>query len=205
MGVLSSMRVAGGPWCFGYDFKCVAVMVVWITWMVAPFRWARREVRDDMDEIIARLQSVPEATASVGVVSLLGGIIEVCQHFPRPLFGLVDVFGWKPWFRVGSTQWWCPRCRPSIGSFTFGATAWSSCCFAPVLAVIQCWSSRAQCTMSARSLRRCLSLDRSSPSIYFPPPFRHKGGWCIDKGSVVEVVVLRRWQVSAESRLCCSI
>jgi hypothetical protein len=28
MGVLSSMRVAGGPWCFGYDFKCVAVMVV---------------------------------------------------------------------------------------------------------------------------------------------------------------------------------
>jgi hypothetical protein len=50
-------------------------------WTVAPSRWARREVCDDMDESLAHLHSVPAMMEHVGFVPLLGGVdkgVSVC-------------------------------------------------------------------------------------------------------------------------------
>ena len=61
-----------------------------------------REVCEDRDESLARLQMVSAATTLVGVVSLLRGVAEMHRYFPRSYFSLVDVFGRKYRFGVGS-------------------------------------------------------------------------------------------------------
>lgn len=58
-------------------------------WILAPFRWIEKEVCGDTDENLARLRSVPAMMALAGVVSLLGGIVEVCQHVSRSFSSLV--------------------------------------------------------------------------------------------------------------------
>jgi hypothetical protein len=43
------------------------------------------------------LWSVPAATTHVGIVTLLGGVVEVCRHFHAPALG-----------------WWCLRAKALV-------------------------------------------------------------------------------------------
>ena len=58
---------------------------------VAPIRWLVAEVCDDTGKSVAHLRSVLMATASVGVIPLLGGVAEVCRHLPLSHLRLVVV------------------------------------------------------------------------------------------------------------------
>jgi hypothetical protein len=73
-------------------------------------------------------QSSPSSVGAGGKV-LQGHCFPPRRHrwgvltLPCSCFGLVDVFGQKPRFRVGTIQWWRLWHCSFVGSFTFGDTA----------------------------------------------------------------------------------
>jgi hypothetical protein len=71
--------------------------------MLAPFWWVEREVCGDTDKSLAHLRSKPSTLTPAGVVPLLGGVTEVCQHSFCSFSGLVDspgkIFLGREWDR----------------------------------------------------------------------------------------------------------
>jgi hypothetical protein len=93
------------------------------------------EVFGNTDKSLSRLRSVSVMMMPMGVVSLLGGIAEVCRHFTFSHFGLVISPGKILGPEFGSSQWRRPQCRISLWSFAFGDTEFF--CSHPVLVTIQ--------------------------------------------------------------------
>jgi hypothetical protein len=93
------------------------------------------EVFGNTDKNLSCLRLVPVVTMPMGVVSLLGGVAEVCWHFTFSHFGLVISPGKILGPKFGSARWRHPQCRPSVGSFVFGDTDFF--CSPPVLAAVQ--------------------------------------------------------------------
>jgi hypothetical protein len=74
--------------------------------------------------------------ASMGVIILLGGVVEVCWHFPLPLW-LGVVSGRKPRFGVESAQWRHLDVVPPLGALHLETLHVVSCCNPSVLVTIQ--------------------------------------------------------------------